>query len=143
MWKPAPFAVLALASSLIVAGAAQARTERFEARLTGASEEPPVKTRASGRAVVVLDPRSLRLTYRVTYSGLSGRPEYAHLHDMDNPKEAFDATVVMRPGRSPIRGGARITPALAADLEHGRWYVNLHTVDHEDGEIRGPLTPVP
>ena len=142
MWKPA--LALALVFGLLPVGAAEARTLRFQARLTGAAEAPAVRTRASGHAVVILDTRRLRLSYTVVYAGLSGGPlEYAHLHDLDNPREAVDATVIMQPGPSPIRGAARLTRALAADLEHGRWYVNLHTRDHEDGEIRGPLVPAP
>ena len=44
---------------------------------------------------------------------------------------------------SPITGTATLTPAQAADLAAGKWYVNLHTAANPGGEIRGqvPMRP--
>ena len=38
---------------------------------------------------------------------------------------------------------ATITPAQAADLVEGKWYVNLHTAAHPGGEIRGQVSVHP
>ncbi len=40
---------------------------------------------------------------------------------------------------SPITGSATLTDAQIADLEAGKWYVNLHTAAHPAGEIRGQV----
>ena len=40
---------------------------------------------------------------------------------------------------SPIRGDATLTDAQMKDLQDGKWYFNIHTAAHPDGEIRGQL----
>ena len=39
----------------------------------------------------------------------------------------------------PIKGSATLTDAQAADLEAGKYYVNVHTAANKDGEIRGQI----
>jgi hypothetical protein len=41
---------------------------------------------------------------------------------------------------TPMSGTVSLTPAQAADLIAGKWYVNLHTAANPNGEIRGQLT---
>ena len=126
-----------IAVLLAAAGAAQARTLRFQAVLTGAGEEPAVATSAHGRADATLDTRSRRLVYRVIYDGLSGPLVGAHFHDPADPGYDDGPLVIMGTGASPIRGSARLSPSQADDLIAGRWYANLHTPNHPNGEIRG------
>jgi hypothetical protein len=40
---------------------------------------------------------------------------------------------------NPFEGTAILTDAQAADLLAGRWYVNVHTAAHPEGEIRGQV----
>ena len=44
---------------------------------------------------------------------------------------------------SPISGEATLTDAQIADLKAGKWYVNVHTMAHPPGEIRGQVTVAP
>ncbi|MDB5871314.1 MAG: hypothetical protein JWQ07_756, partial [Ramlibacter sp.] len=39
----------------------------------------------------------------------------------------------------PIQGETVVTPAQAADLMAGLWYVNIHSTQFPGGEIRGQL----
>lgn len=41
--------------------------------------------------------------------------------------------------KSPFKGGAILTDAQAADLMAGKYYINIHTAAHKDGEIRGQI----
>jgi len=41
--------------------------------------------------------------------------------------------------RARPRGCATLTDAHAADLEAGKYYVNVHTKDDPGGEIRGQV----
>ena len=40
---------------------------------------------------------------------------------------------------NPIKGLATLTDAQIAQLEAGKWYVNIHTEANKPGEIRGQL----
>jgi hypothetical protein len=40
---------------------------------------------------------------------------------------------------SPAKGTATLTDAQAADLQAGRWYINIHTAANRGGEIRGQV----
>ena len=40
---------------------------------------------------------------------------------------------------SPVTATATLTDAQMADLEAGKWYVNVHTPANKGGEIRGQV----
>lgn len=110
------------------------------ARLSGASEVPAVSTDATGRVEVSLAAGTKLLTWKITYSGLSGPATGAHFHGPAMVGE--NAAVVVpigAPLTSPITGSATLTPSQAVDLSAGKWYVNLHTAAKPNGEIRGQV----
>ena len=80
------------------------------------------------------------LTWTVTYSGLTDSVTGAHFH---GPAMAGTNTGVVLgfSGNlfSPITESATLTATQAADLMAGKWYVNLHTEAHPQGEIRGQI----
>jgi hypothetical protein len=117
----------------------------FEADLSGANEVPPVATPASGRAVLVLfdDAGTLTLHYRVTVSDISDITA-AHIH-AGAPGEngpvvftLFDGTGTFDPD-NPISGSIAITNAELTELLTGNYYINVHTSEYPDGEIRGQV----
>jgi hypothetical protein len=115
---------------------------QLRATLNGAQEVPPVNTPGAGSANVSYDPASKRLSWTVTYGGLTGPATAAHFHGPAGPGQ--NAGVVIPIGGagmpSPVSGQATLTDAQAADLMAGRWYVNIHTAAHGGGEIRGQVT---
>jgi hypothetical protein len=115
-------------------------TETFEARLTGAQEVPPVNSPGTGAAEVQLNKSTNTLTWKVTYSGLTGPAVAGHIH---GPAAAGANAGVVVPFTNitaqPVTGQATITPAEAADLAAGKWYANIHTAANPGGEIRGQL----
>ena len=114
------------------------------ARLAGSSEVPAVTSDASGMVEASLDSDSQVLTWKITYSGLSGAATAAHFH---GPAMAGQnaGVVVPIPGSlaSPMTGSATLTPSQAAELTAGKWYVNLHTAAHPNGEVRGQVSVRP
>jgi hypothetical protein len=78
------------------------------------------------------------LRFQIAYYGLSGTATAAHFHGPAKPGTSADVAVPI-PGdmASPIKGSATLTAAQAADLQAGKYYINLHTAAHADGEIRG------
>jgi CHRD domain len=132
-------ATLALGTAIAFAGPAFA--EKMKATLDGASEVPPTTSAGKGTADINYDAATKKLTWKLTYSGLSGPPTAAHFH---GPAEAGKnaAVAVAIPGAtaSPAEGSATLTDAQAADLMAGKYYVNIHTAANPGGEIRGQVT---
>jgi hypothetical protein len=114
---------------------------KMKADLTGAQEVPPVTTQGKGSAEVNFDPASKKLSWTVTYSGLSGPATAAHFHGpAEAGKNAGVAVPIPNQANSPVSGSATLTDAQAADLQAGRYYVNIHTAANPGGEIRGQVT---
>jgi hypothetical protein len=129
------------AVALLAASAAFAQEMKMKADLTGAQEVPPVTTQGKGSAEVNFDPASKKLSWTVTYSGLSGPPTAAHFHGpAEAGKNAGVAVPIPNQANSPVTGSATLTDAQAADLQAGSYYVNIHTAANPGGEIRGQVT---
>ena len=132
-------ATLALGTTIAFAGPAFA--EKLKATLDGASEVPANTSAGKGTADIDYDAATKKLTWKLTYSGLSGPATAAHFH---GPAEAGKngGVAVAIPGAtsSPAEGSATLTDAQAADLIAGKFYVNVHTAANPGGEIRGQVT---
>ena len=123
------------------AGIGNAAAESAVVALSGANEVPPTTSTGKGEANVSYDKATKKLTYKLTYSGLTGDATAAHFH---GPAAAgANAGVVIPIGSgapaSPVEGSATLTDAQAADLLAGKWYVNVHTKANPGGEIRGQV----
>ena len=133
------FATLALASTVVFAGPAFA--EKFKATLDGKSEVPANASAGTGTADLDYDAASKKLTWKLTYSGLSGPATAAHFHGpVEAGKNAGVAVAIPNATSSPVEGSATLTDAQAADLLAGKYYVNVHTAANPGGEIRGQVS---
>ena len=131
-------AVLALGA---VAFAGPASAEKLKATLDGKSEVPATTSNATGTADLDYDAASKKLSWTVTYSGLSGPATAAHFHGpAEAGKNAGVAVAIPNAASSPVKGEATLTDAQAADLLGGKLYVNIHTAANPGGEIRGQVT---
>ena len=126
---------LGLATLLATGSIAAAETVQMKADLKGST------TAAKGDANVTYDTASKQVTWRITYSGLSGTPTAAHFHGPAQPgANAGIAVRIPDVAASPVEGSATLTDAQAADLLAGRYYINIHTAANPAGEIRGQVT---
>jgi CHRD domain len=132
-------ATLALGTAIAFAGPAFA--DKMKATLNGASEVPPNTSAGKGTADINYDAATKKLTWTLTYSGLSGPATAAHFHGPAEPgKNAGVAVAIAGAALSPAEGSATLTDAQAADLLAGKFYVNVHTAANPGGEIRGQVT---
>jgi hypothetical protein len=132
-------AMLALGAAVTFAGPAFA--EKMKATLDGKSEVPPNASTGTGTADVDYDAATKKLTWKLTYSGLSGPATAAHFHGpAEAGKNAGVAVAIPNAGTSPVDGSATLTDAQAADLTAGKYYINVHTAANPGGEIRGMVT---
>jgi hypothetical protein len=128
-----------LAVGILFAGPAFAA--KMKATLDGKSENPPNASTGKGTADIDYDAATKKLSWKVTYSGLSGPATAAHFHGPAEPgKNAGVAVAIPNAGTSPVEGSATLTDAQAADLTAGKYYVNIHTAANPGGEIRGQVT---
>jgi CHRD domain len=115
---------------------------QFVADMDGHQETPPVTTDANGSGTIMLDRATRKLFWDISYSNLSSRVTGAHFHGPSGPGVAADVQVpVQVPSGSTerIKGEAQLTDEQMREVLGGLWYVNIHTEEHPDGEIRGQV----
>jgi len=138
--RPA-LAAVALTAFLFAGTAAHAAVDHFTGSLKASSEVPPTDSKGKGALTATFDTVSKKFSFTVTYSGLSGPATAAHFH---GPADAGANAGVAMPIpatmlANPIKGEVTLPDNLAADLEAGKWYFNIHTAANKGGEIRGQV----
>ena len=105
--------------------------------------EPGITSSGKGIGTFTLDPATKMLTYNVQYEGLTGPAMAAHIHGPADPGASAGVAIPFASAASPITGTATLTDAQIADLQAGKYYVNIHTAANRGGEIRGHITLKP
>jgi Cu/Zn superoxide dismutase len=107
--------------------------------------KPKGAAKATGRftATAVKSGSSAVLTWRLTFSKLTGRAVAAHIHLGRRGVAGGVALSLCGPCRSGASGRATVTGATLAAVEAGRAYVNVHTPRNPAGEIRGQIPAIP
>lgn len=116
----------------------------FTAKLDGNQEVPANNSTALGVAHLTLTPKFDSLIVRVDYTGLQSAFSAAHIH-LGAPGIAGG---VIFPLPTPVNNiiktvitGSALTPAVLTNLFTGNYYVNIHSANLVDGEIRGQIVP--
>jgi hypothetical protein len=140
MHKPGVVAITTIAF-VFVASPTFAGETAYIADLKGAFEVPPTDSKATGKGNFTYDGASKKLTWTITYSGLSAEAKAAHLHGPAKEGENAGPMITLSPLQSPIKGAAILTEDQVKALTGGNMYVNVHTAQYPDGEIRGQVKP--
>jgi Cu/Zn superoxide dismutase len=82
---------------------------------------------------------SAAISWRLTFSRLTGRALAAHIHIGARGRAGRVAVPLCGPCRSGATGRATVGGAVLAALESGRAYANVHTRRNPAGEIRGQI----
>ena len=134
---------IALLAGLALTISAQAAPISFTVDLTGGAQVPPVQTSGAGKAHLTYDPDSKVVTWSISFEGLSSPTTMAHFHGPAAAGANAPVTIWLtkkgEPVTSPIKGEATLTPDQAQQFTEGLWYINVHSKDHPDGEIRGQV----
>jgi hypothetical protein len=113
--------------------------------MTGTQETPPIVVPATGSIDATYNRLSRTLSYKITFSGLSGNATAAHIHGLGEIGVAapvvqsfsgFPAATSGTYSNSLLIDGVKIKEE---DLLAGRYYVNIHTAARPAGEIRGQI----
>ncbi|WP_232701909.1 spondin domain-containing protein [Halobacterium wangiae] len=120
----------------------------FEADLSGDNEVPSVDSDASGTARVEVAEDGERISYRLQVQNIDN-PAAAHIHcggpDENGPigitlynNGVFTPGTAAQPDEDNECGWETLDDAVAA-MRDGETYVNVHTEQNPQGEIRGQL----
>jgi CHRD domain len=92
----------------------------------------------NGTLTATFETCSKRLSWKGGYSGLSG-PATAVNFRSGQPGKNGRVVIPVTPNTSPFEGSAIVTGDQASELLAGRWYINVQTEAHKDGEISGQI----
>lgn len=132
-------AAIAFAGALALATPSMAAMIDFKASLSGKSEVPPNAAAATGPVTATYDSESKKLSWKGSYSGLSGPATAAHLHGPAPAGKNAGVMLPISPNGPAFEGSATLNDAQAKALMDGDLYVNIHTAANKAGEIRGQL----
>lgn len=135
----AAFMRLAVLVLFALAGSALAESVSYTAALKGGDEVPPNDSKGTGMVEAKYDTATMKFSYTITYSGLTGAATAAHFHGPAKPGANAGPIITLESLASPIKGEATLTAEQAKSLADGLWYLNVHTAAHPPGEIRGQL----
>jgi hypothetical protein len=129
--------------ALLAVTSASAEVLHFRAKLAPALESP-TQHGAAGLAELTLDTENKMLSWKVSYSGLSGPLIGAHFKVPPEPGSSIGATMDLATRlTSPMVASARLNDIQIGDLRAGLWSVNLLTAKNPSGEIHGDLERAP
>lgn len=113
----------------------------FAAELTDDDQSIPTESPGKGYAEVRLERATLKLTWKITFSGLTSKPIAAGLYGPENvgANAGQFLDLATRGLTSPLVGSKVLTDGESQYLITGRVYVNIHTTRYKDGELRGQL----
>jgi hypothetical protein len=116
------------------------------ATLSGANENPPNASPATGTTNISVDPVSNTVTFTLTFSGLLAPSTAAHIHQAPvgvNGPVVVPLTIPLGVTSATATGTATpITPFQVKDIcaNPSGFYVNVHSSVFPGGEIRGQLS---
>ena len=126
----------------------------FVTNMTGQQEVPPVDTQAVGEAILTQDlPQNQTMHYYVNVTGIQGVTQ-GHIHsgaegengpivvtlfNFDSPQNEVlqDSNFTASNLEGPMQG--KTMQDLIAAMKNGSTYINVHTEQNPNGEIRGQL----
>ena len=142
--------------------------KHFSAVLTGDNEVPPVNTDATGKIKLFANPQQNTLDYQLSISNLNGAVTGAHIHKGSigtngpvvatlktgntfagasastsgtdgggSTSTSVSGTITSADLKGPL-AGKQVTDLIRL-IEDGKAYVNVHTHQNSNGEIRGQL----
>ena len=146
------------ATTTISSSYAQTIPSIFHAILEGDEEVPPVDSDAKGAAIFITSNDGTELNYRLIVANIEDVTA-AHIHlaprgengdivaflfDPEEPTEGrtngvlAEGTITSEDLVGPLEGST--LSELIDEMEAGNTYVNVHTVEHRSGEIRGQIS---
>jgi hypothetical protein len=138
---------LAVALAMVVTspvpdGAAAPPPMQFLANLNSGQETPPNSSNGFGVAHLTFDGASKMLCVSASYSGLGSAEVAAHIHGPALPGEPANILFPLDIGSPKSQCVGPLNNTQKAALLKKQLYINIHTANNPDGEIRGQILRV-
>jgi hypothetical protein len=114
----------------------------YDFPIQGCQEVPFVNTQATGRGTVFVNTVTNTLHYVITFSGLSSAETMAHIHGPAVRGAPAGILFTFPMMGSPKVGTWNYPDAQEANILGGLTYVNIHSANFGNGEIRGQIDNV-
>jgi hypothetical protein len=125
---------------MATAGIGQTTAELYLAKLTGAQVVPGNASPATGLVILRQAFSGLSASVSMSFSGLSSAETAAHLHG-PAAANANAPSIANLPNGQFVNFPIGLNVAQANDLSNGLQYVDVHTANFPNGEIRAQLPP--
>jgi hypothetical protein len=142
--KLLPALAIALGMAMVISTGCSTMTaganDKIKVKLSGDQEAPPVKTAASGNAIIAIS-SDKSVSGTITTTGIE--PTAAHIHEGPAGKNG-PVIVPLTKGANntwSVAPGAKLTDAQYDSYKGGNLYVNVHSAANKGGEIRAQLKP--
>jgi hypothetical protein len=116
----------------------------FSMQMSGSQAVPATGSVATGMVTVMLDQATGAVTITGSFLSLSSNAIAAHVH---GPAPAGQNAAALIPLMAPattsgtISGNGTMTTSQASDMAGGMMYVDIHSTNFPDGEIRAQIQP--
>lgn len=140
------FLTLTIILSAMMLSTTATAAPQFSVYLNGRQEVPANSSPASGTCFVTLNGAETQVTVECNYRNLTSNVAGAHIHD--NGPIGVNGPILFNFNHTGGTSGSigpltfNTTPAQVADLRANKWYVNIHTANFPNGEIRGQVKRV-
>ena len=138
------FLVPAILLTVMILSAESVAQQRFVAALNTIQEVPPSNSSGRGVCTIILNSTETLITVDCRFSNLTSNAVAAHIHG--NAPPGTSAPVLFPLGTPPAATSGTfapapiaVTPAQVADMRAKRLYVNIHSANFPNGEIRGQI----
>jgi hypothetical protein len=128
---------IALAAFVAMPSPVFAEMVKMKADLKSSEEVPPNDSPGTGTADVTLDTDANKVSWTITHEGLTGDPAAAHFHGP--AKVGENAPPVVDISTNLMEGSADVSAEQLQMIREGNTYLNIHTAQYPDGEIRGQV----
>ena len=128
------------AAGLILVACAAVNAKELAVSLSGDHEVPAVTTAAKGAGKIVVG-EDKAVSGSIKTTGIAGVA--AHIHEAPPGKNGPPIITLEKKSDSEwaVPAGAKLSDAQYASFKAGNLYINVHSAEHQSGEIRTQLKP--
>lgn len=113
--------------------------QTFTVNLSGSQEVPPNGSNTIGTAIITLNTANNTLSYNISYDSFVSAETAAHIHGFAATGVGGAGALHNLPSGKPKIGTWTYQESQEANILAGLTYINIHTSDFPNGEIRGQI----